>query len=314
MKNLIFVFLISTPLWACIPLKNIKTYLDVGDLVPREFTPDSHFLFPNELMTTELNSALKDSAEGVYVSVGTDRSFNNASVSKATHLLVLDYDDCVIEFNVINTWLLDIAKDRNDYLHLRLKADFETWKKRYDEKTPALRFMNAYNGNEVSLRTLYRFWEKELRQKGKGMVAVLFEAFHAVPAATRTVNVEEDRDSIYHVNTLNANYLHYDNQFKKIQEMARAGKIEHHQQDITQMGPPGIKTFVQAIEKAQLKISVLDESNCFFYCGTKDFKEAFKPVLAKTSFGLQAVPTLNNNQIGEKKEGFVYYKKLDLSE
>ncbi len=85
---------------------------------------------PNEHHPIIGYSIHKQSNHGVYVSVGTERSFMGAAVTGATALYVIDLDPDVAHFVQINKALLAASTCIEDYRNLRLAATAADWKLR----------------------------------------------------------------------------------------------------------------------------------------------------------------------------------------
>lgn len=84
------------------------------------------YLSPNEPYPQRARPILRCSPAGIYLSVGTERSFAGAALTpKVTHLVVADYDAAVIDYNRINTALMQLAgRSRAKFVHLRQQAPF----------------------------------------------------------------------------------------------------------------------------------------------------------------------------------------------
>lgn len=84
------------------------------------------FIVPNETHPNRLKAALSKVKTGVYLSVGTERGLIGAGLAegRVTALVQIDRYPNVIAFNQINRALLSLSKNREQYLHLRLKGTF----------------------------------------------------------------------------------------------------------------------------------------------------------------------------------------------
>jgi hypothetical protein len=85
---------------------------------------------PNEQHPAVALPIWRQSNHGAYVSVGTERSFMGAAVTRAAALVVIDYDEAIVQFAVINRALLAASRGREDYIMLRLTAPGEVWAER----------------------------------------------------------------------------------------------------------------------------------------------------------------------------------------
>ncbi len=115
----------------------------------------------------------RKSNHGVYVSVGTERSFIGAALSRANALFVIDYDPLTIRFANINRALLAASTDRADYLNLRLSASPELWLQRS-------RRLAASDKETLSNPDSWTFWDKKVR-KNQTAWDNAFGHFHTEP-------------------------------------------------------------------------------------------------------------------------------------
>ncbi len=89
------------------------------------------FLFPNEFhLDSKLHIWESTTNPGAYISVGTERSFLGASLSKSDTLITIDRNPLVTKFNHMNTLLLASSTSPDDYLYLRLKAPLQEVQRR----------------------------------------------------------------------------------------------------------------------------------------------------------------------------------------
>lgn len=98
---------------------------------PFEFEVRDH-VYPNERRPELAESLWRQAGRGVYLSVGSERSFFGAAKTDATDLIIVDRDPSVLLFAYINRALLKNSRfgDLADYRHLRLEASEAEWKKR----------------------------------------------------------------------------------------------------------------------------------------------------------------------------------------
>lgn len=80
------------------------------------------YLPPNEQHPSLALPIYRKSNHGVYVSVGTERSFIGAALTGAKALYVIDYDLLAVRFAKVNRALLAASTNRADYVKLRLTA------------------------------------------------------------------------------------------------------------------------------------------------------------------------------------------------
>lgn len=205
--------------------------------------PDSIFVQPNEATPMDLKPVLKDAPKGVYVAVGSERGFIGASLSgSATHLLLVDHDPRVVRFNRFNIGLLQLARDRSDYLYLRHHATHEellAWL-----SSPVASQVESQYAEILRDPTAFGEWRKSLR----------FEDFKKLHAPPSTVPGQE---FAYR----EANYLHYEDQFARTSAMAKAGRIESHAIELADIAE--VRVLVDGLRRGGVPVSVLDLSNAW---------------------------------------------------
>jgi hypothetical protein len=100
-----------------------------GASAERQATPGI-YIPPNEQHPAVALCIYRKSNHGVYVSVGTERSFIGAALTGAKALYVIDYDPLAVRFAKINRALLAAGRNRADYAKLRLSASQDVWGER----------------------------------------------------------------------------------------------------------------------------------------------------------------------------------------
>jgi len=96
------------------------------------------YVKPNEYRPDVVENLLKKTNTGVYISVGSERSFIGASMANSEYLYLVDYDYIVNQYNMINIWLLQLAVNYTSYIHLRNAKTIETWKMVCSDKIIAI--------------------------------------------------------------------------------------------------------------------------------------------------------------------------------
>ena len=87
------------------------------------------FVVSTEFQIGKIKHMVEKAPEGVYISVGSERSFRGASMSpQVTHVYLLDLSPEILRFNKINIELLK-APSQEKYLQLRWNAIYDDWKK-----------------------------------------------------------------------------------------------------------------------------------------------------------------------------------------
>jgi hypothetical protein len=162
------------------------------------------FVAPNEQHPAVALPIWQKSNHQTYVSVGTERSFMGAAVTRAAALVVVDYDSRIVQFAAINRALLAASEDREDYLFLRLKASREVWAERAggvaDEDGKTLRDESSWS-----------FWKEKVREN-TGAWSAAFEHFNK-PANSADGPFAQ------------TNYLFDDQLYKHLRQLAREGHI-----------------------------------------------------------------------------------------
>jgi hypothetical protein len=238
------------------------------DLPLRPGSPESAgqkgYLIPNEERPQDAFPILRSAPQGVYIAPGTERAFIGAAASRATHLLTVDMDPRIVFFNQLNIILLRLAENREDYLQLRLHASAKEWSRRAEQSA----FLTDTEKVLLKDPSTFTFW----LPKRQGH----WERFNTDPRASKAASVRFQ----------NANYLYYDDLFQHLHKMARAGKMEAR---LLNLGNEAeIAKVADAIEKAGLKVGVLDISNAWepAYLGKKRMAtllDTFKKVLRPDS-------------------------------
>jgi hypothetical protein len=159
------------------------------------------YLPPNEQHPAVALSIFRKSNHGVYVSVGTERSFIGAALTSAKALYVIDYDPLAVQFAKINRALLAASTDRADYANLRLTASLHVWQQRSERLTGEDRETLAKSDS-------FAFWDKNVRNSW----AAGFGNFHEIP--------QHPDDPFFA-----SNYLFDDRLYRHLSRLAKSGRI-----------------------------------------------------------------------------------------
>jgi hypothetical protein len=128
------------------------------------------YLSPNEQHPALAFPIYRKSNHGVYVSVGTERSFIGAALTGASALYVIDYDQLAVQFAKVNRALLAASTNRADYVNLRLTASQEIWQQRSQQ-------LKGEDRETLVSADSWAFWDKRVRKSwDKG-----FGHFHIAP-------------------------------------------------------------------------------------------------------------------------------------
>jgi len=219
-----------------------KTYGNVG-----------MFLAPNETKPAEALPILEKSQPGLYIAVGTERGFMGAAASQADHLLLVDLDSGIVDFNRINIALLAAAKDLPQYKSLRLNGNLQDW-------TRAAEGLPSEQRALLSNEALHSWWRMRVRSKD-------FDSFHQAPTA------EGSYDRM--------NYLFDEKLFEKLHGMARDGKIRTLKIDYSSKANSA--ALGDSIARSGLKLSVLDLSNSWWSSYSGDGTAHLLKALEKSS-------------------------------
>jgi hypothetical protein len=136
-----------------------------------------------------------------------------------------------------------MAKSREDYVHLRLHADWNEWQKRIKEKSETNSMETL---GQSSVYDNWKKWSQLVRQSG-------FNEFHS------DVNYQTGSESGRPFG--GANYLFSDIQFNHIRKLATDGKISIAHFDFG--NEQAMKKLFTVMAENNLKISVLDISNAY---------------------------------------------------
>ncbi len=195
------------------------------------------FIAPNERNPAISHSMLKNIPQGAYVSVGSERGFMAAAaLEQINFLLLVDLNRDTILFNRINTVLLRVSNSRSDYLKLRLSTSQKNWLDRAKDAS-----VRSYDLSVLTDPNIWQFWRETILLLG-------FRDFHQKPWFWK-------RDFPFK----DANYLHNDALFKKIQRLAKSNRIESHQVNINDLS--AIESILSRLKAKNITVSVWDESN-----------------------------------------------------
>jgi hypothetical protein len=243
--------------------------LSSPDPLPQAVNGSDAFLQPNETTPRAARAVWAKAPAGAYVTVGTDRGFIAAGLApRVTDLVLVDLNPRAVVINRINIALLRLARSRDEYLRWRTQPlGFDDWQVLFQKASvpPADRELLGDHRAWVA-------WQWGIVRNPK------LDRFHTDPRFVRPVR----RDTPF----LDANYLYYPAQFRRVQKLARSGHISAHQLDLTR--PDSVRELVLALQQANIPISVLDLSNAWDHDAMTaaqfaDVLHAFEPVLRKGS-------------------------------
>ncbi|MBI4404947.1 MAG: hypothetical protein HY537_12335 [Deltaproteobacteria bacterium] len=189
---------------------------------------------PNE-QHPNIGKALYDrSNSGVYLSVGSERSFMGAAYTRADMLYVVDIDPIIIRFVKINRALLSVSTDLEDYFDLRLNDSKEEWALRAAQSQGEIKQLLGDGSN-------WEWWKDVVRESDFGFQCL----------KKRPVNV---RDCFY-----NFNYLYDEKLYSHLKDLATSGRILVSLADLTEYDQ--MENVLQAISATGFELGVVDTSN-----------------------------------------------------
>lgn len=196
------------------------------------------YLPPNEQHPAVALPIYHKSNHGVYVSVGTERSFIGAALSGAEALFVIDYDPQTVRFANINRALLAASTDRADYLNLRLSASPELWQQRS-------RHLAAEDKETLSNPDSWTFWDKKVR-KNQTAWDNAFGHFHTEPKVPS--------DPFFA-----SNYLFDDRLYSQLSQLAKGSRIWALQLDLRHENE--VRSLCEELKSRGLTLGVIDTSD-----------------------------------------------------
>jgi hypothetical protein len=196
------------------------------------------YLPPNEQHPAVALPIYRKSNHGVYVSVGSERSFIGAALSRAKGLFVIDYDPQTIQFANINRALLAASTDRADYLNLRLSASPELWRQRSQR-------LATEDKETLSNPDSWTFWDKNVR-KNQTAWDNAFGHFHTEPKGPS--------DPFFA-----SNYLFDDRLYSQLRQLAKGSRIWGLQLDLRHENE--VRSFCEELKFKGLTLGVIDTSD-----------------------------------------------------
>ena len=196
------------------------------------------YIPPNEQHPAVALPIWRQSNHATYVSVGTERSFMGAAVTRAAALVVVDYDPKIVQFAAINRALLAASRGREDYLMLRLTASAEDWAKRAAG-------VGSEDGKTLRDERSWSFWKEKVRENTT-----------AWSGAFLHFNQRADKADGPFADT---NYLFDDQLYGHLQKLARDGHIWTRVLDLRD--EKMVRKLCKDLHERGMKLGVLDTSN-----------------------------------------------------
>jgi hypothetical protein len=176
------------------------------------------FLAPNELFPKDSKPLLDNiPTKGIYIGVGTDRTL--AHTYDASEIIQIDNTPIVVLFNIFNTELIKSCNNRKTYLELRKKI------LNHNNNYPNIDEVINDIITKTSLKSVFnqekiKEFIKNFRETASlGDNKNIFSKIHTI-----------DEENIHGYNTT---YLHNNNEFDRIQNLARNCKIKSYLADLS---------------------------------------------------------------------------------
>jgi hypothetical protein len=216
---------------------NVGAAQETGLVAERQPTPGI-YIPPNEQHPAVGLPIYEKSNHGVYVSVGTERSFLGAALTRAEALYVIDYDAEAVRFARINRALLAASRSRAEYMDLRLSASQDAWRKRSEK-------LAGEDRETLGDAESWRFWDRKVR---KNVTAWDNALGHFHTEATKP------GDPFYATN-----YLFDDALYRHLSGLAKRSRIWARRLDLRHEGE--IRTLCAELKGKGLKLGVIDTSD-----------------------------------------------------
>jgi hypothetical protein len=210
------------------------------------------FVNPNEHVPADAIQIWHEAPQGAYISVGTERGFIAAAVAQnITHLVLVDANPQVSAYNQINVLLLRMARNREDYLQLRLHPTPNQWE-------AAAHAAGLSESERALLMRQLPNWKKTVSENWR------FDKFQK---AENFLGRFKD-----------VNYLFNDALFERISAMAKAGRISVGTMSFGV--PEYVQQLVGQLKARGIRLSILDISNAWWpnFMGAKGTAELLQGV------------------------------------
>jgi hypothetical protein len=207
-------------------------------------------LYPNEfnlLENTHVWKNAQDIQSKAYISVGTERSFMGASLSKAGYLVGVDFDPEIVKFNRINAALLGLSQSRMDYVLLRFSRDFAGLKRRL-ERSPV-----PFEISEADWK-----WWSQLHKDGKWRQLILDSVEKSGPIGQFQKLA----------------YWNHDESWKHLRNLVLNQRVAFFQVDLNDTKK--LNWLNGILSQLNIKPGVFDSSNVLAYIGSKSMAYALQ--------------------------------------
>ena len=164
-----------------------------------------------------------------------------AAVTKASALIVADYDPAVVRFAEINRALLAASYGREDYLTLRLTAGSDVWAARAN----GLERLENQDRQTLRSQDSWLFWKKNVRENGQAWSSA-FDHFQQPAKDPQAAFAQTD-------------YLFDDVLFEHLRTLAKNGHIWSKVLDLR--NEQAVQQLCDELRQRGLKLGVVDTSN-----------------------------------------------------
>lgn len=207
-----------------------------------EYCLEEAWCAPNERAPIHQMPFVQETGQGIQVAVGTERGFMALGLNEnLTGLVLADYEMGNVFYNRANVALLQVARDRQHYLHLRLDATHAEWQE-------ALKASSVKGVDPQFLSPeAFEHWRVAVRSE---------PAF--TPLHRRLPNGRPGRAQ----NTfVDANYLYDDKLYDRVAAHAKAGRIKSIMLDLNDEA--AVKALVAELKANGERLAIFDPSNAF---------------------------------------------------
>ncbi|MEC9283920.1 MAG: hypothetical protein VX642_14495 [Bdellovibrionota bacterium] len=223
-----------TLLWSIVSSANFINYSENNN-----FNWAESYLVPNEESIEKALPIFSQTKEGVYIGVGTERSFVGAAVSNATHLLLADFDQDILIYNRMMIELFKFAKNKDEFYQIRTNF------------TQLADLFSHFHDSPLSNESIYNFLK---RYRGTKLFSKR-NWFYVEDSLKRPETSFWQNEDLY----------------QKLHKMALENKIQVVDLDFSKENQR--LKLVNAIKEKNLTISMLDLSNAWQlgYIGRKTY-------------------------------------------
>lgn len=215
-------------------------------------------LLPNELNLADFESLWK--LEGgvqhkAYLSVGSERAFIGASLSRLGYLVGIDFDPSIVKFNKLNARVLALSESRSDYLTIRFFYSYSELEKKMRASLHGLGHITESEWN---------WWQKQQHTSSWRQFLIESED-HSKSLMTADRNLSQFKTLFYWNN--DQNWFH-------LRELARSRKMAFYQLDLNHS--VNLELIMSYLSHLGIKPGIFDSSNTLDYIGSKVMARAVK--------------------------------------